>query len=115
MIDFQSAVQQAMFTRSTAPPQSQPRRRVAERARGRRARPEAKGLVIIGLVALDAPEDKDGGFEKATVPVFTYMRKPDATELYALNSAVRNALEGQPISAPAPRSRRRPSSAPTPI
>lgn len=59
----------------------------------------SKGLVIIGLVALSSPDAKDGGLEKATVPIFTYMRKPDAAALYAVNSAVRAAVEGQSIAA----------------
>src|SRR4051812_15292372 len=98
MIDLQTAVQEAVFTALEGSSGVIALGDVWQNA------PEdadlvAKGLVIIGLVALTAPEAKDGGFEKATVPVFTYMRRPDATELYALNSAVRSAIEGQVITA----------------
>jgi hypothetical protein len=98
MIDLQTAVQEAVFTALEGSSGVTSLGDVWQNA------PEdadlvAKGLVIIGLVALIAPEAKDGGFEKATVPVFTYVRRPDATELYALNSAVRTALEGQVITA----------------
>lgn len=98
MIDFQAAVQQAVFAALNGSAAVTALADVWQNA------PEdadlvGKGLVIVGLVAIDAPLDKDLGFEKATVPVFTYMRRPDATELYALNSAVRNALENQPVSA----------------
>jgi hypothetical protein len=57
--------------------------------------PGQKGLVIIGLVVLDADQDMAGTIDKATISVFTQSRKPDARELYALNAAVRNALDGQ--------------------
>jgi hypothetical protein len=61
--------------------------------------PGAKGLVIIGLVSLDADQDMAGTIDRAKVSVFTQMRKPDAQHLYALNAAVRNALDGQTITA----------------
>lgn len=60
--------------------------------------PITTGLVLVGLVALATPETKDGGLEKATIPVFTYVRQPDARKLYALNTAVRAALEGQRLA-----------------
>jgi hypothetical protein len=61
--------------------------------------PGQKGLVIIGLVVLDADQDMAGTIDKATISVFTQSRKPDTGELYALNSAVRNALDHQAMSA----------------
>lgn len=61
--------------------------------------PGTKGLVIIGLVAVQNSEDKAGGLDQATVEIYTYVRQPDARKLYALNSAVRNALEFQTIDA----------------
>jgi hypothetical protein len=99
MIDAQSAVQLAVFSALNAagavtdlaevwqnPPED--------------TQPGDKGLVIIGLVSLVASDDKDGGFDRASVAIYTQIRKPDARVLYALNSAVRNALEGQLITAP---------------
>jgi hypothetical protein len=98
MIDSQSAVQLAVFSALNAdasvialadvwqnPPEN--------------TQPGEKGLVIIGLVVLDADQDMDGTIDRATISVFTQIRKTDARELYALNSAVRNALDGQPITA----------------
>lgn len=98
MIDSQSAVQLAFFSAlnaSTAvtaladvwqnPPEN--------------TQPVAKGLVIIGLVSLDANLDFGGSVDKATISIFAQMRQPDARSLYALNTAVRNALHGQPVTA----------------
>jgi hypothetical protein len=98
MIDSQSAVQLAVFSALNVdasvialadvwqnPPEN--------------TQPGEKGLVIIGLVVLDADQDMDGTIDRATISVFTQVRKTDARELYALNSAVRNALDGQPITA----------------
>lgn len=98
MIDMQSAVQAAIFGALEGSTEVTGLGDVWQNA-PEDTQPITKGLVIIGLVSLDASETKDGGFEKATVPVFTYMRQPDATQLYALNTAVRNAIEGQPITA----------------
>lgn len=61
--------------------------------------PGTKGVVILGMVALENEPDGGSGLCQATVEVHTFVRKPDATVLYALNSAVRNALEGQDIAA----------------
>jgi hypothetical protein len=99
MIDMQSAVQSAFFDALFASTG------VTDLADVWQNAPEdadlvAKGLVIIGLVQLDASDTKDGGLQRATVPIFTYVRKPNATQLYALNTAVRNALEGQAVTAP---------------
>ena len=98
MIDSQSAVQLATFSALNAatavtdiadvwqnPPEN--------------TQPGAKGLVIVGLVSLDADQDMSGTIDKASVSIFTQIRKPDATQLYALNAAVRNALDGQTITA----------------
>jgi hypothetical protein len=62
--------------------------------------PGLKGLVIIGLIGLVNEGDKGADFDKATISIFTQVRKPDATALYALNAAVRNALEGATMTAP---------------
>jgi hypothetical protein len=97
MIDAQSAVQEAVFTALNGaesvtdladvwqnPPED--------------TQPGDKGLVILGLVSLTT-EIKGSTLDLATISVFTQVRKPDATVLYALNAAVRNALEGQVITA----------------
>jgi hypothetical protein len=98
MIDAQTAVQSAVFTALNGdasvtdladvwqnPPED--------------TQPGAKGLVILGLVSLAAGELKSGDLDTATISIFTQVRKPDATVLYALNSAVRNSLEGQVLTA----------------
>lgn len=98
MIDSQSAVQLAVFSALDGdasvtaladvwqdPPEN--------------SQPGAKGLVIIGLVSLDADQNMGGTIDKATVSVFTQVRKSDAQQLYALNAAVRNALDGQTMTA----------------
>lgn len=98
MIDAQSAVQLAVFSKLNAaasvtaiadvwqnPPEN--------------TQPGQNGLVIIGLVSLDADQDKGAGIDLATVSVFTQVRKTDARELYALNAAVRSALDGQTVTA----------------
>jgi hypothetical protein len=98
MIDSQTAVQLAVFAALKAatdvtsladvwqnPPEG--------------TEPGEKGLVLIGLVSLAGDANKEGGLDEATCSVFTQVRKPDATFLYALNVAVRNALERQTISA----------------
>jgi hypothetical protein len=98
MIDAQTAVHQAFFDALNNaiavttvadvwqnPPQEQ--------------QPVPKPLVVLGLVSLQGPEDKDGGMDSATIEIFTEVRQPDARALYALNKVVRNALEGQPITA----------------
>lgn len=61
--------------------------------------PTVKGLVVVGLVSLDASDVKGGGFEKATIEIRTYVRQPDATRLYAVNAAVRGAIEDQALTA----------------
>lgn len=62
--------------------------------------PGTKGLVLIGLVSIEADLVKGNDYDKATVSIFTQVRKPDATALYALNLEVRNALDGQVVAAP---------------
>jgi hypothetical protein len=98
MIDFQTAVSSAVFTALNSAAAVTALADVWQNA-PEDTQPIGTGLAIVGLVALDADETKDGGFEKATIPVFTYMRQSDATKLYALNAAVRGALEGQIITA----------------
>lgn len=56
-------------------------------------------LVIIGNVSLEPIGGKDGGLDRATFEVITFVREPDQTALFALQSAVRNALEDQPVTA----------------
>lgn len=61
--------------------------------------PGAKGLVITGLASVENIAGKDGGLDEVTLDILTIVRKPDVTELYALSSAVRNALEAQTVTA----------------
>ena len=58
-----------------------------------------KALVIIGPASAENIAGKDGDLDDVTIAVFVEVRKPDITELYALSSAIRTALEGQAISA----------------
>jgi hypothetical protein len=98
MIDAQSAVQLAVYSKLNTtsavtavadvwqnPPEN--------------SQPKPKGLVIIGLVSLDADQDKSLGIDRAIISVFTQLRTTDARNLYALNAAVRNALDGQAVTA----------------
>lgn len=96
MIDSQSAVQDGAFAALNAdagvtdladvwqnPPED--------------TQPGDKGLVIIGLVSLQNEGGKDSDLDRAVFSVFTQVRKPDARILYAINLAVRGALEGQEL------------------
>lgn len=60
---------------------------------------ENKGLVLIGLAAASNLAAKDGGLDEVTIEILPSVRKPDVTVLYTLSAAVRNALEGQPMTA----------------
>jgi hypothetical protein len=93
MIDSQSAVQLAVFSALNA---AAPVTALADVWQNppENTQPGQKGLVIIGLVSLDADQDMAGTIDKATISVFTQSRKPDARELYALNaqSATRSTI-----------------------
>ena len=60
---------------------------------------DTKGLVLIGLASLTNAAGKDGDLDDVLIEVLCYDRHPDPTDLYALSSAVRNAIEGQPMTA----------------
>lgn len=98
MIDSQSAVQLAIFDALNSASSVTDLADVWQNP-PENTQPATKGLVIIGLVSLDADLNMGGTIDKATISVFTQSRKPDAQVLYALSSAVRNALDGQPVSA----------------
>jgi hypothetical protein len=55
-------------------------------------------VVVIGYISLEPIGGKDGGLDKATVDVLTFVREPDQTNLFALQSAVRDQLDGQSIA-----------------
>lgn len=58
---------------------------------------DAKGLVLIGMASANNLAGKDGGLDDITIEVITSVRKPDVTLLYALSTAVRNALEAKSL------------------
>jgi hypothetical protein len=60
----------------------------------------AKGIVQVGFASATNEGGKDGGFDEVTIDVLASVREPDATALYALSTAVRNAIEAQNMSAP---------------
>jgi hypothetical protein len=60
--------------------------------------PGDKGLVLVGLVSVSAEDPQDELLDRATFEVETYVRKPDARVLYALNFTVRSALSGQALA-----------------
>jgi hypothetical protein len=95
MIDSASAVQQASFAAlngTTA---------VTDLAEVWQAPPEDSQppLVLIGDVSLEPIGGKDGGLDRATFEIVTLIREPDQTALFALQMAVRNAIDGQAITA----------------
>ena len=56
-------------------------------------------IVIIGQIGLEPVGIKAGGFDHATVEIVTEARGPKRALLFAIQSAVRAALEGKPIAA----------------
>ena len=95
MIDSASAVQQASFATlngATA---------VTDLAEVWQSPPEDSQppLVLIGDVSLEPIGGKDGGLDRATFEIVTLVRQPDQTALFALQMAVRNALDDQAITA----------------
>jgi hypothetical protein len=95
MIDSASAVQQASFAAlngATA---------VTDLAEVWQSPPEDSQppLVLIGDVSLEPIGGKDGGLDRATFEIVTLVRQPDQTALFALQMAVRNALDEQTITA----------------
>jgi hypothetical protein len=95
MIDSASAVQQASFAAlncATA---------VSDLAEVWQSPPEDSQppLVLIGDVSLEPIGGKDGGLDRATFEIVTLVRQPDQTALFALQMAVRNALDEQTITA----------------
>jgi hypothetical protein len=61
---------------------------------------DAKGIILVGLASTDSIAGKDGGLDEVTIEVYAYVRKPDVTALYEVSAAVRNAIEGKPMTAP---------------
>lgn len=59
---------------------------------------ETRDLVLIGFASATNAAGKDGGLDDVTIEVLCYVRKPDPTDLYILSSAVRTAIEGQPMT-----------------
>ena len=55
-------------------------------------------LFVIGDISTEAFGGKDGGLDKVTFEVWTYSRKPNRTQLYTMQEAVRNRLDGQPVT-----------------
>jgi len=60
----------------------------------------SRGVVIVGLASIANAAGKDGGLDDVEIEVQAYTRTPDPTDLYALATAVRNALELRPVAAP---------------
>lgn len=94
MIDAATAVQEALFTAlnvtavtNLAPVWQNP--------------PEGTNppVVVIGNVELEPIGGKDGGLDKATADVLTFIRQPDQTILFALQNAVRTQVDGQALTA----------------
>jgi hypothetical protein len=56
-------------------------------------------VVVIGNIDLEPIGGKDGGLDKATADILTFIRQPDQTILFALQTAVRTQLDGQTITA----------------
>lgn len=56
-------------------------------------------LVVIDDISMTPIGGKDGGLDRATVTIITEVRKPKRTALFALQSAVRGAVEYVPLSA----------------
>lgn len=59
----------------------------------------SKSLVLIGPASCSNLGGKDGDLDEVTISIFAEVRKPDITELYALSSLIREALERQPVAA----------------
>lgn len=94
MIDAATAVQLAFYTALNVPA-------VTDLAPVWQNPPEGTNppVVVIGNVSLEPIGGKDGGLDRATVDVLTFIRQPDQTVLFALQAAVRDQLDGQPVSA----------------
>lgn len=60
----------------------------------------SRGMVIVGLASASNAGGKDGGLDDIEIEVLCYTRTPDPTDLYALSTAVRNAIEMRSLSAP---------------
>lgn len=56
-------------------------------------------VVLIGSISLEPMGGKDGGLDRATVDIVTFVREPDQAMLFALQAAVRDMLDGQPVHA----------------
>lgn len=94
MIDLAAAVQTAVFAALDVPA-------VTNLASLHQHVPEnsVPPLVIVDDISLAPIGGKDGGLDRATVTIVTVMRKPKRAVLYALQSAVRSALEYRTIAA----------------
>lgn len=93
MIDAATAVQMAFYTALNVPA-------VTDLAPVWQNPPEGTNppVVVIGNVSLEPIGGKDGGLDRATVDVLTFIRQPDQTVLFELQAAVRDQLDGQPVS-----------------
>lgn len=60
---------------------------------------DTKGMVLVGLASAGAFGGKDDGLDEVIIEVYCYVRKPDVTALYAVSAAVRDALDGRPMTA----------------
>ena len=56
-------------------------------------------LIIVGDISLEPLGGKDGGLDRAKVEIVTISRAPKRAILFAMQAAVRAALDGMPISA----------------
>lgn len=99
MIDSRTAAHTAIYTALAADPDVTAMADVWGHAEEGTEPTESKGLVLIGLASASNIAGKDGDLDDITIEVLSSVRKPDVTELYTLSAAVRNALEGQPMTA----------------
>jgi len=56
-------------------------------------------LVMVGDISLIPLGGKDGGLDQVTVEIVTLVRAPKRAALFALQAAIRNRLDLQPITA----------------
>lgn len=55
-------------------------------------------LFVIGDISTEPMGGKDGGLDRVTIEIWTYSRKPNRTELYTMQNAVRTLLDGISLS-----------------
>lgn len=56
-------------------------------------------LIIVGDISLEPIGGKDGGLDRAKVEIVTISRAPKRAVLFAMQAAVRVALDGMPLTA----------------